>query len=165
MQSHAITWSLFNTKNVIIWAFSLRGVLWDIYDSKQYPCTQKISSLAQKLTILGLKNFMGNMLILGTPFQPLCTAMTRINILSLLGPFPNMLCEKLSVHTVLGWGWLIPNVKSSYLHTSIQVSLTFKASFSYCLILEDCQTYFQLVPNLFKGQGCTIWITYQRICC
>ena len=45
----------------------------DFHELKKYPCTQKISSLALKLTILGLKNFMGKMLILGTPFQPLCT--------------------------------------------------------------------------------------------
>ena len=51
---------------------------------------------------------------------------------------------------------MIPNIKSSYLHTSIQVSLTFKANFSYCLILEDSQTYFQLVPNLLKSQGSTV---------
>ena len=47
--------------------------MWDFHDSEKYPCTQKISPLAQKLTILGLKNFMGKMMILGTPFQPLCT--------------------------------------------------------------------------------------------
>ena len=46
-------------------------MFWDFHESKS-PCTQKISSLAQKLTILGLKTFMGKMLILGTPFQPLC---------------------------------------------------------------------------------------------
>ena len=46
-------------------------ILRNFHDSKKYPCTQKISSLAEKLTILGLKNFMGKMLILGTPFQPL----------------------------------------------------------------------------------------------
>ena len=76
MQSQAILWSLFNTKNVIIGAFLLRGLVYSIVEFsqiKKYPCTQKISSLAQKLTILGLKNFMGKMLILGTPFQPLCS--------------------------------------------------------------------------------------------
>ena len=46
-------------------------MFWDFHESKRYPCTQKISSLALKLTILGLKNFLGKMLILGTPFQPL----------------------------------------------------------------------------------------------
>ena len=51
-------------------------MFWDFHESKRYPCTQKISSLALKLTILGLKNFMGKMLILGTPFQPLCTGFT-----------------------------------------------------------------------------------------
>ena len=75
MQSHAITWSLFNTKSVILgyfqWGSKFR-VFWDFHESKRYPCTQKISSLALKLTILGLKNFMGKILILGTPFQPLC---------------------------------------------------------------------------------------------
>ena len=49
-------------------------MFWDFHESKRYPCTQKISSLALKLTILGLKNFLGKMLILGTPFQPLCHA-------------------------------------------------------------------------------------------
>ena len=41
-------------------------VLWDFHDSKRYPCTQKIRSLAQKLTILWLNNFIGKMLIEGT---------------------------------------------------------------------------------------------------
>ena len=48
-------------------------MFWDFHKSKRYPCTLKIRYLALKLTILGLKNFMGRMLILGTPFQPLCS--------------------------------------------------------------------------------------------
>ena len=43
-------------------------MLWDSHDLKRYPCTQKIRSLAQKLTYLGLNK----MLILGMGFQPLC---------------------------------------------------------------------------------------------
>ena len=72
-------------------------MFWDFHESKKYPCTQKISSLALKLTILGLKNFLGKMLILGTPFQPLCTA-DIIMPVSVFGP------------EILGKGRLGPDV-------------------------------------------------------
>ena len=75
MQSHAITQSLFSTKNIILGHFQCEckfKVLWDVHNRKRYPCTQKIRSPGQKLTILGLNNFIGKMLILGTGFQSLC---------------------------------------------------------------------------------------------
>ena len=44
------------------------------YNSEKYHRTQKISSLAQKLILSGLNNFMGKLLILGWGFQPLCSS-------------------------------------------------------------------------------------------
>ena len=70
-------------------------MFWDFHESKRYPCTQKISFLALKLTILGLKNFMGKMLILGTPFQPLCMVAILKGIDSVLGTSAKNWCVQI----------------------------------------------------------------------
>ena len=62
----------------------------------------------------------------------------------------------------LRFGWF--QTSKVPIQTSIQVSLTFRANFSYCLILERIKTYFQLVRDLVKVQGSSICISYHRIC-
>ena len=51
MQSHAITWSLFNTKNVIIGALGIGGkftVSWDFHSLKKNISVLKKSALQLK---------------------------------------------------------------------------------------------------------------------
>ena len=67
----------------------LNSLMLGSHESKKYCCMQKISSLAQKMAILGPILFSDKILILVWGFQPLCSAKYEVIRISIPG-FTNM---------------------------------------------------------------------------
>ena len=78
---HGITYANLHPKMTNFMEYQqkrLNSLMLGSHESKKYCCMQKISSLAQKMAILGLILFSDKIMILVWGFQPLCIGHTTV---------------------------------------------------------------------------------------